>query len=276
VFIDLIASLTSPSAYRRFAGEKPSRTAAYTAFLSLIFVVALSVAIRVRLTPLFDQTFDWLKTTMPAVTFSAGKVTSTAPTPTLIEHPRYKEVAVMIDTNRTDPVTVQQLGDLRKQLRAVSAKALAYLTSNALYLERDGRLEVFDLAKSASAKAITVDAQSYREMERVFNWLFYPLVVLFFFVVFCISLCFFGAIYGLAGMLVASLTGAELGFGALFRLALHAQSASVLLRAVDALSPVTIPLAGALSLALSVTYLTLGIRAAGRPDSAPTPPAPAA
>ena len=267
MFIDLIASLTSPSAYRRFAGEKPSRTAAYTAFLSLIFVVALSVAIRVRLTPLFDQTFDWLKTTMPAVTFSAGKVTSTAPTPTLIEHPRYKEVAVMIDTNRTDPVTTAQMKD---------AKALAYLTSNALYLERDGRLEVFDLAKSASAKAITVDAQSYREMERVFNWLFYPLVVLFFFVVFCISLCFFGAIYGLAGMLVASLTGAELGFGALFRLALHAQSASVLLRAVDALSPVTIPLAGALSLALSVTYLTLGIRAAGRPDSAPTPPAPAA
>ena len=267
MFTDLIASLTSPSAYRRFAGEKPLRTAAYTAFLSLIFVVALSVAIRIRLTPLFDQTFDWLKTTMPAITFSAGKLTSTAPTPTLVEHPRFKEVAVMIDTSRTEPVTAAQMKD---------AKALAYLTSNALYMERDGRLEVFDLSKSASAKTITVDAQSYGEMERVFNWVFYPLVILFFFVIFCISLCFFAAIYGLAGMLVASLTGAELGFGALLKLALHAQSAAVLLRAVDALSPARIPSSWAVSLALSMTYLTLGIRAAGRPDPARTPPAPAA
>ena len=195
MFTDLIASLTSPSAYRRFAGEKPLRTAAYTAFLSLIFVVALSVAIWILLTPPFDQTFDWLKTTMPAITFSAGKLTSTAPTPTLVEHPRFKEVAVMIDTSRTEPVTAAQMKD---------AKALAYLTSNALYMERDGRLEVFDLSKSASAKTITVDAQSYGEMERVFNWVFYPLVILFFFVIFCISLCFFAAIYGLAGMLVAS------------------------------------------------------------------------
>ena len=134
MFTDLIASLTSMSAYRRFAGEKPSRTAAYVAFLSLIFVMALSVAIKIRLTPLFDQTFDWLKTTMPAITFSAGKVTSAALTPTLVEHPRFKEVAVMIDTNRTDPVTPAQMKE---------AKVLAYLTSNALYLERDSRLEAF-------------------------------------------------------------------------------------------------------------------------------------
>jgi len=263
----MIASLTSPSAYRRFAGEKPSRTAAYTALLALIFVAALSVAIKIRLTPLFDETFSWLKTSMPAITFSAGKVTSTALTPTRVEHPRAKEVAVMIDTERTDPVTSAQMTE---------AKVLAYLTGNALYMERDGRLEVFDLAKSSSGKAVTIDAQSYGEMERIFNWVFYPVVLLLFFVIFCVSLCFFGAIYGLVGMLVASLTGAELGFGALFRLAIHAQSASVLLRSLDALSPVRIPLAGALSLVLSVTYLTLGIRAAARPETAPAPTAPEA
>lgn len=267
MFIDLIASLTSPSAYRRFAGEKPLRTAAYTAFLSLIFVMALSVAIKIRLAPLFDQTFDWFKTAMPAVTFSAGKVTSTALTPTRIEHPRFKGVALMIDTTRIDPVTPAQMSE---------NKVLAYLTNNAMYLERDGRLEVFDLAKSAAAKPVTIDATSYAEMERIFNWVFYPLVVLFFFVIFAVSLCFFGAVYSLAGMLVASLTGAELSYGDLFQMSIHAQSATVLLRVVDALSPVSIPLSGALSLALSVTYLTLAIRAAGRPDSAPPPPAPAA
>lgn len=267
MFTDLIDSIVSPCAYRRFAGEKASRTAAYTAVLSLIFVVALSIAIKVRLAPLFDQTFDWMKTSFPAITFSAGKVTSTASTPTRLEHPRAKEVAIMVDTSRTDPVTPDQMRE---------AKVLAYLTGNALYMERDSRLEVFDLTKSASSKTITIDSSTYAEMERIFNWVFYPAILLFFFLVFCASLCFFAAIYALVGMLVASLTNAQLGFGALFQIALHAQSASVLLRAADALSPVRIPLAGALSLALSVTYLTLGIRAAGRAEPAAPPATPAA
>ena len=266
MFNDLIASLTSPSSYRRFAGERPVRTAAYTAFLSLIFVAALAVAIKIRLAPLFDQTFDWLKTSMPAVTFAAGKVTSSAAIPTRVEHPRFKEVAVMIDTSRTDPVTPAQMKE---------AKTLAYLTSNAFYLERNDRIEIFDLAKSSSERAVTVDAKTYAEMERAFNWIFYPFLILFFFVLFCLSLSFFGLLYALAGMLIASLTGAELSFGALFQLALHAQSAAVLLRSADALLPARIPLAGGASLALSVAYLTLAIRAAGRRGDAP-PPAPAA
>ena len=261
---DLIDSLASPTAYRRFAGEKPVRCAAYVAVLSLIFVAALAVAVKVRLAPLFDETFDWLKTSMPSVTFSAGKVTSAAQVATRVEHPRIKQVAVMIDTNRTDPVTVQQLGE---------AKVLAYLTANAMYLSRDGRVEIFDLSKSAD-KTVTIDAASYRDMEKVFNWVFYPLVLLIFFGLFCVSLSFFGLIYGLAGMLVASLTGADLAFSALFRMAIHAQTAAVFLRAADALSPVRIPKGSLISLALSVITLTLAIRAAGKPQAAP--PAPAA
>lgn len=262
---DLLASISSPSAYRRFAGEKASRTAAYAALLSLIFVMALGAAIKMRLTPLFDQTFDWLKTSVPAVTFSGGRVSSAAAGPTRIEHPRAKEVAVMIDTDRTDPVTSALMKD---------AGVLAYLTGNALYLERDNRLEVFDLSKAPPGKTVTVDAKTYAEMERVFNWIFYPMALLLIFGVFILSLCFFGLVYGLAGMLVASLAGAELGFGSIFKLAVHAQTAAVLLRVADALSPARIPLTWILSLALSATYLVLGIRAAGRtPESPPAPDA---
>jgi len=264
VLNDLISSLTSPSAYRRFAGEKAGRTAAYAAFLSLIFVAALAVAIKLRLTPLFDQTFEWLKTSMPAVTFAAGKVSSTALTPTRVEHPRAKEVAVMIDTSRTEPVTPALMKE---------ANVIAYLTGNALYLERDNRIEIFDLSKSAAGKTVTVNADTYREMEKVFNWVFYPVVLLLFFVLYCVSLSFFGLIYSLAGLLVASLTGAELSFGTIFQMSLHAQSAAVLLRAVDSLSPKSIPLAGMISMAMSVTYLTLAIRASGRPEPAQPPPA---
>ena len=204
---------------------------------------------------------------MPAITFAAGKVTSTAAVATRVEHPRFKEVAVMIDTGRTDPVTPAQMKE---------AKTLAYLAGNAFYLERDNRIEVFDLSKSSSERSVTVDAQSYGEMERAFNWIFYPVVLFLFFFLFCVSLSFFGLIYALAGMLVAALSGAELSFGALFRLALHAQSAAVLLRAADTLSPVRIPLAASVSLILSMTYLTLAIRAAGRPQTDPLPPAPSA
>ena len=40
-----------------FAGEKNARTAAYVAFLSLVFIGALGIAVKLRLAPLFDETY---------------------------------------------------------------------------------------------------------------------------------------------------------------------------------------------------------------------------
>jgi hypothetical protein len=64
---DLLDSIARPAAYRRFFDEKTSRTTAYVAFLSLIFVAAAAVSIKLRLTHLFNETFEWLQTEVPPI-----------------------------------------------------------------------------------------------------------------------------------------------------------------------------------------------------------------
>ena len=154
---DLLDSIVRPPAYRRFAGEKAARTAAYVAFLSLIFVGALGIAVKLRLAPLFTETFTWLETSMPPLQFASGGVTSTTPGPLRLEHPSSKLVAVMIDTARKEPVTAQQMTD---------AKVMAYLAGNALYVERgQGQLETIDLSKSAPERPVTVDAAKPTQVD---------------------------------------------------------------------------------------------------------------
>src|SRR4051812_1166863 len=161
---DLLDSIVRPAAYRRFASEKGARTVRYAAFLSLIFVGALGIAVKLRLAPLFSETFAWLETSMPALTFADGGVTSPASGPVRLEHPRAKEIAVIVDTSRKEPVTLAQMKE---------AKALAYLTGGALYLDRGGdQLETIDLTKSSSGRSVTVDANTYKAMEHAFNWVF--------------------------------------------------------------------------------------------------------
>lgn len=259
---DLLDSIARWTAYPRFSKEKGARTAGYIAFLSLIFVGALGVAVKLRLAPLFTETFAWLETAMPPLQFSNGTVTSPTPGPLRLEHPRVKEIALMIDTARKEPVTPAQMSD---------AKVRGYLTANALYLEREaGRIETIDLSKSAANRPITVDANVYKEMEKAFNWVFYPALLLFFFLAFAASIALSGLLYSLIGMIPAA---GALGFGALFRIAVHAQTAGSLLYALDSVLPFTIPFFQIISIALGLTYLWRGVRAA-KTASAPPPFAP--
>jgi hypothetical protein len=260
---DLLDSLARPGAYRRFAGEKNARTAAYVAFLSLVFVGALGIEIKLRLAPLFTETFAWLETSMPPLQFSSGGVTSALTGPVRLEHPRVKEVAVTIDTGRKDPVTAQQMAN---------AKVMAYLTGAALYVDRgQGQLETIDLTKSSMQRPVTVDASTYKEMERTFDWVFYPTLLLLFFLAFALSLAFSALVYAAVGMVLASLAGSTLGFAPSFRIGVHAQTAGTLVYALTALLPFGIPYFWAASVSLSLAFLWLGTRAAA--VAAGSPPA---
>lgn len=265
MFPDLLDSFVRPAAYRRFAGEKASRLAGYVAFLSLVFVGAIGISVKLRLAPMFTETFEWLETKMPAIQFSSGTVTSAAPGPLRLEHPRAKEVAVMIDTNRKDPVTAAQMEE---------QKVLAYLTGNALYLMRgQNQVETIDLSKAAPERPVTVDSGSYKEMESAFDWVFYPALLLFFFLSFAASLAVCGLVYSFVGWIILSARGGALSWGALFRVGVHAQTAGCLLYSLDSLLPVSIPLFQWASIALSLAFVWLGVKAA---TSAANPPAPAA
>jgi hypothetical protein len=260
---DLLDSLLRPASYRRFSREASGRTTAYVAFLAAIFIGAFGFAAKLRLAPLFNETFTWLETAMPALRVEGGKVVGDPPGPMRLEHPKFKELALEIDTTRKDPVTPKMMDDL---------KVRAYLTSNALYLDNEGQVEALDLTRSGAEKPTLVNAESYKEMARTFDWVFYPALLLLMFLLFALWLAAFGLLYALAGLIMASIGGAGLGFGALLRLALHAQTAAALLYALDSLLPFPIPGLVYAAPALSLGYLWLGIRAAAGPG----PDAPAA
>lgn len=258
---DLLGSVASTRAYRRFASQKASRTMLYLAFLSLLFTGAGTVALRLRLGPVVDETFAWLEKEVPALTFSKGAVTSAAPGPVKLSHPRAPEVAVMIDTARTAPVTVADMQE---------AKVLAYLTSNALYMEKErGSVQSYDLSKAAMERPVTVDAAFFREAAKALKTVVYPATILSLFLMFAAWTAFCGLFYALIGLLLNSAAGGALSFGQLYQLAIHAQTGSTLLRAFLAFLPFAVPAAGLVSLVVTTAYLWLGVRANARPDALP-------
>lgn len=253
---DLLGSISSPQAYRRFAAQKASRTMLYLGFLSVLFTGAGTIALRLRLGPVVDETFAWLEKEVPPLTFSRGSVTTTAAGPVKLTHPRAAEVSLYIDTARTTPVTAQDMAE---------QKVLAYLTSNALYMEKEaGSVTSYDLSKAAMERPVVVDAAFFREAGKALKTIVYPATVLSLLLMFASWTALCGLFYAVLGLLFNSLAGGAMGFGALFQIAVHAQTAATLLRALLAFLPFAIPAAGLISLLLSATYLWLGVRANAR------------
>jgi hypothetical protein len=254
---DLLGSVASTKAYRRFAAQKASRTMLYLGFLSVLFTAAGTVALRLRLGPVVDETFAWLERDVPPLTFSKGVVSTTAAGPVRLAHPRAAEVALMIDTARVTPVTAQDMAD---------QKVLAYLTSNALYMEKEpGSVTSYDLSKAAMERPVTVDAAFFKEAGKALKTIVYPATVLSLLVMFAAWTAACGLFYALLGLLFNSLAGGALGFGQLFQIAVHAQTAATLLRGLLAFLPFALPAAGLISLLISASYLWLGVRANARP-----------
>jgi hypothetical protein len=250
---DLLGSIASAQAYRRFASEKASRTVLYLFFIGLLFTIGGSIAMQIRIGPVVDATFAWLAAEVPTLTFSAGKVTTVDPTPKRIVHPQAPEVALMIDTARTEPVTLQTLQD---------AKVVGYLTGNALYMEQQqGKVEIYDLSKAALDRPLTVDAKFFQEAAGALKKVVYPLAILTVFIFAAAWTALAGLFYALLAMLLQSIMGGSLAFGALFQLAIHAQTAALLARMALAFLPFAIPLAGLITILVTSGYLWLAVRA---------------
>lgn len=254
---DLLGSVASIKAYRRFASQKASRTMLYLAFLSVLFTAGGTVALRLRVGPVVDTTFAWLEKEVPPLTFDKGKVSTTVPGPVKLSHPLAPQVALLIDTARVEPVSA---GDMKQ------AGVLAYLTSNALYLEKEpGSVTSYDLSKAAMERPVTVDAAFFREASKALKTVVYPATMLSLLLMFAAWTAACSVVYALLGLIFNNLAGGALGFGALFQLAVHAQTAATLLRIVLAFLPFALPAAGLFSLLLSAGYLWLGVRVNARP-----------
>jgi len=249
---DLLGSIASTQAYRRFALEKTSRTVLYIFFLSLLFTIGGSIAMQLRIGPVVDETFAWLGTEVPPLTFSAGKVTSAETAPKRLVHPKAPEVAIMIDTARTEPVTLQAMQE---------AKVLAYLTNNSLVIDQQGRLETYDLSKAAAERPVVVDAKFFREASGALKKVVYPIAIVTVFVFAAAWTAFAGLLYALLAMLLQSIGGGALTFGALYQIAIHAQTTALLLRVILSFLPFVVPFSGLLTILVTSAYLWLAVKA---------------
>ena len=250
---DLLGSIASTQAYRRFAAEKTSRTILYIFFISLLFTIGGSIAMQLRIGPVVDETFAWLAAEVPTLTFSAGKVTSSDPAPKRLVHPKAPEVAVMIDTARTEPVTLQTMRD---------SKVLAYLASNALYIEQQqGKVEVYDLSKAALERPIVVDAKFFRDAAGALKKVVYPLAILTVFAFAAAWTAVAGLLFAILALIMNAIAGGSLSFGALYQIAIHAQTTSLLARIIMSFLPFAVPLSGLLTLLITSAYLWLAVKA---------------
>jgi hypothetical protein len=250
---DLLGSIASKQAYRRFAAEKASRTVLYLFFVSLLFTIGGSIAMQLRIGPVVDETFDWLAREVPELTFSKGKVTSAFPGPKRLAHPKAAEVALMIDTSRVEPVTLQTMQE---------NKVLAYLTSNALYIEQQrGRIESYDLSKAGLDHPMIVDAKFFHEAAGALKKVVYPLAILTVFAFAAAWTAALALLYALLAMLMTSMAGGTLTFGALYQVAIHAQTTALLLRILMAFLPFMVPMSALLSVVITAVYLWMAVKA---------------
>src|SRR4051812_6669008 len=155
MILDPIHSVSSPDFYKQVSGQSFGRSFLYLCYLGLVFAVLTTFAVKIKVGPALDETFEWLARTAPAMTYADGKVTSNAPGPVKLQHPKLPEIALMIDTTRNDAVTPAQMEE---------AKVMAFLTANSFYLRhQNGKVEIYDLSKpGANAKPLQIGPDFFR------------------------------------------------------------------------------------------------------------------
>lgn len=257
--LDPVNSITSVQFYKKVASQPSGRTAGYLAYVSVLFAIMATVAFKVRLGPSIDQTFVWLANSVPPLEFSAGKVTSTAG-PVLLRHPELPELAVQIDTSRVEPVTVALMQEL---------KVKGFLSANALYmLDPQGSLKVNDFSKATSDKPFKVDPAFFQQANRLLSRALYPVTFALAFAFFLAWKLFSSLFFSVVALVIAMIAQAKLSYGALFSIAVYAQTLIIAVQSIFLFMKAPLPLAPLISLGATTTYLWLAIKA-----TAPAQPA---
>jgi hypothetical protein len=260
MLLDPINAITSINFYRKVAGQGASRTFGYLVYVTLLFSIAGTLALKVRVGPEIDKTFVWLATSMPTVTLNAGKVTSTAAAPVTVRHPDISEIAVVVDTARVEPVG----SDVLEQ-----QKVLAYLTGSALYVKgAQGHVEVYDLSKAVTPKPVVIDAAFYQNASRLLSKLLYPFAFVFGFFFTLLWKAGSALIYALVGMILNAFAEAGQTFGSLFNMAAYAQTLVIALQAIFLFMPVSPPAFSLIALVTTGVYLWLALKRLKTPPPA--------
>lgn len=259
--LDPINSITSVQFYKKVAAQSGGRTAGYLAYLGLVFAVLATAAFKTRLGPSIDGTFAWLEKSVPVMEFSGGRVRSEAG-PTTLRHPEIPDIALQIDTTRTEPVTIQVMQEL---------KVKGFLASNALYMiDPKGQLTVNDFSKAAAgdSQPLKIDAAFFRKANEVLSRALYPVTFALAFAFFLAWKAFSSLFFSLVAMCVAAIAQVQLPFGSLVAIAVYAQTLIIAIQTIFLFMKAPLPLAPLVSLAATTTYIWLAVKATGAPQPA--------
>lgn len=269
--LDPVNAITSVQFYKKVAKQSGARTAGYVLYLGALFALTATIALKLRLGPQIDSTFDWLGKSVPPLEFANGRVSGSLTAPVTITHPKIPDLTLVIDLARTEPVTLSTLQQ---------AKAMAYLTPTALYLRRQAspgepgpagdRLELFDFSKAGATTHYKIDAAFFQAADRLFNRVMYPVAFSLVWLLtmlwrLIVTLCY----SVLLAVVMNSATQANLPYSELFNITLYAQTLVVALQMVFLFMRVPLPFGPAVSLAATGSYIWLALRAHVQPPVQP-------
>ena len=261
ILLDPVNAITSVSFYRKIAKQAFSRTVLYLVYLAAIFCVLGAVALKVRVGPALDQTFDWLAKSAPVLTFDNGKFSSPAAMPVVLRDPAYQDVAVAIDTTRTAPVTEKDMD---------GAGVTAYLTQSDFYLRRpNGTIEDRSFADTKTEKPVTLDAAFYQEAGALLNRILYPAAIFGLFAVFLVWKLLSSLFYSLVAMALNNALHAGRAYAELFNLSAYAQTLIIAVQIIFLFMPSRIPLFSLVALAVTGAYLYLALRPEEHQEASP-------
>ncbi|MCX5797931.1 MAG: DUF1189 family protein [Elusimicrobia bacterium] len=262
IILDPVNSITSIEFYKKVAGQTWGRSLLYLSYLGLLFSIVFLVFLKMRVWPSVEGTFQWLETSVPAVTYSKGRLSTPTNEKVTVRHPTINEVAFTIDTSREEPVTAQML---------TAEKVTAYVTGNALYvLQPAGKVEVYDLSKVPSTQTKVFDAKFYRELARDLRLVLYPFGFIAAFMLFAVWKLVATLFYSLIALLINGLAESGLKYPALFNLSVYAQTLVIAVQCILLLVPAQVPQFTLLSAVATTVYLWLAIKksASPRPQAA--------
>ena len=257
MLLDPINSVTSINFYKKIAGQSLGRTFLYLAYLGMLFSLVFLFFLKTRIWPSLQETFQWLQTSVPAITYSKGRLSTPTNEKVILRHPKINGIAFAIDTGRVEPVTSKNLEE---------DKVMSYVTSTALYIQNPGgRVDVYDFSKVPSAETRVFDAKFYQELSKDLGLVLFPLGVVTAFAAFMLWKIVATLFYSMIALLLNGVTEAGLAYRPLFNISVYAQTLVVVVQGILLLIPARVPQFSLLAALATTIYLWLAIKKTAAP-----------
>lgn len=257
-----LEALYSVPFYKKAAAFSISKGIVYLLLWAIFAVFLAALLLVFRFFPALHEFNDWLKVSMPVITWTQQGVTMDKPSPYVLKHPKYGHVATM-NLNKKE-ISQQDLGE-----------ALLYMTATKLYVRKQPgtpETRVYDLAGPAQVRTkdekIVIDASFLERMEKGLKPVLLIVGAGMSFVLFFIWKLLAALFYSVLGNLINRFRREKLRYEAVLNISCFAMTASMWLSFIFLFLSDLMPFAFGFQASMLVTmlYLFLGIKLTEAPQ----------